>query len=198
VTLLLASLPFLLVMAFTPGPNNIMVATSGVNFGFRATVPHILGVAFGIGIMMVAVGFGLGQLFLAVPALHTVLKVVSIAYLGYLAWRIARTTALSGERRLARPLTIFQAAAFQWVNVKGWVVVVGAITTYTVVGPDLPRQVLALAAVNAVIGLSSVACWTAFGHFLRGYLGSATHLRWFNYSMAALLLASILPMLFEG
>jgi threonine/homoserine/homoserine lactone efflux protein len=197
VTLLLASLPFLLVMAFTPGPNNIMVATSGVNFGFRATVPHILGVAFGIGIMMVAVGFGLGQLFLAVPALHTVLKVLSIAYLSYLAWRIARTTALSGERRLARPLTIFQAAAFQWVNVKGWVVVVGAITTYTVVGPGLQRQVLALAAVNAVIGLSSVVCWTAFGHFLRGYLGSERHLRWFNYAMAALLLASILPMLFE-
>ena len=195
--MILASLPFLLSMSFTPGPNNIMVATSGVNFGFRATIPHILGVASGIGLMMLVVGFGLAQLFLALPWLHLALKIASIVYLAYLAWRIARTSTLAGERRLARPLTLLQAAAFQWVNVKGWVVVVGAITTYTVVGPTMPRQVLTLAALNTVIGLASVASWTAFGHYLRAYLGKERHLRWFNYAMAALLLASILPMLFE-
>jgi len=196
--LIMTSLPFLASMCFTPGPNNILVASSGVNFGFRATVPHILGVTFGYPLMLLLVGVGLARIFTEVPGVHTSLKYVCIAYLLYLAWRIANSPVLNAEmRRQPKPLTFLQAAAFQWVNGKGWVVALSAVTTYTVVTGTLTLQVLALAALALLITLASVSCWTVFGAMLRQYLHTERRRRWFNYSMAALLVASILPVLWE-
>jgi threonine/homoserine/homoserine lactone efflux protein len=196
--LILTSLPFLATMGFTPGPNNILVASSGVNFGFRATLPHILGVTVGYPLMLLLVGVGLAKIFTEVPGVHTSLKYVCIGYLLYLAWRIATAPVLNAEMRLrAKPLTFLQAAAFQWVNGKGWVVALSAVTTYTVVNGTLTLQVLALAALALLITLASVSCWTLFGAMLRQYLHTERRRRWFNYSMAALLVASILPVLWE-
>jgi len=196
--LIVTSLPFLASMGFTPGPNNILVASSGVNFGFRATVPHILGVTIGYPLMLLLVGVGLSRIFTQVPSVHTVLKYACIAYLLYLAWRIASAPVLSTEtRRSAKPLTFLQAAAFQWVNGKGWVVALSAVTTYTVVNATLTMQVLALAALALLITLASVCCWTLFGSVLRQYLHTQRRRRWFNYSMAALLVASIVPVFWE-
>jgi threonine/homoserine/homoserine lactone efflux protein len=196
--LIITSLPFLASMGFTPGPNNILVASSGVNFGFRATIPHILGVTVGYPLMLLLVGVGLARIFTDVPQVHTVLKYVCIVYLLYLAWRIAFAPVANAEtRRTAKPMTFMQAAAFQWVNGKGWVVALSAVTTYTVVNATLTMQVVALAALALLVTLGSVTTWTLFGAFLRRYLHTERRRRIFNYSMAGLLVASILPVFWE-
>ena len=196
--LIITSLPFLASMGFTPGPNNILVASSGVNFGFRATIPHMLGVTLGYPLMLLLVGEGTAKIFTEVPQLHSALKYLCIAYLMYLAWRIASAPIMTGEsRRSAKPLTFLQAVAFQWINGKGWVVALSAVATYTVVNATLTLQVLALAALSLLVTLASVTCWTLFGAVLRQYLRSERHRRWFNYSMAALLVASIVPVFWE-
>jgi threonine/homoserine/homoserine lactone efflux protein len=131
--LIVTSFPFLISMGFTPGPNNILVASSGVNFGFRATIPHMLGITLGFPLMLLIVGLGLARIFIALPALHAVLKYLCIAYMLYLAWRIAAASAMDEARRTSKPLTFIQGAAVQWVNGKGWVVALSVATTYTVV-----------------------------------------------------------------
>jgi threonine/homoserine/homoserine lactone efflux protein len=187
--LILTSIPFMTSMGITPGPNNILVAGSGVNFGFRATIPHILGITIGYPLMLFIVGIGLAKIFIAVPLIHAVLKYISIVYLLYLAYRITRAS--------AKPLTFLQAAAFQWVNGKAWVIALGAVTTYTVVDQTLPLQIVALTAISVFITLGTVSCWTFFGAFMRQYLQTEKRRRWFNYTMAALLVLSILPVLWE-
>jgi threonine/homoserine/homoserine lactone efflux protein len=196
--LILTSIPFLASMAFTPGPNNILVASSGVNFGFRATVPHILGVSFGYPVMLLLVGIGLAKVFAAAPEVHLVLKYVCVLYLLYLAWRIASAAAPGREPRVAgEPLTFLQAAAFQWVNGKGWVVALSAVTTYTVVESSLLEQVVTLAGIALIVTAGAVTCWTLFGAMLRQYLHTDRRRRAFNYSMAALLVLSIIPVFWE-
>ena len=196
-TLIFASFWFLLSMGFTPGPNNILVASSGVNFGFRATIPHILGITFGFPIMLLLVGLGLARVFIAVPWIHAAFKYISIVYLVYLSWRIATASPLQAERGTARPITFLQAAAFQWVNVKAWIIAVSAVTTYTVVDSSLLLQILAIAVIDVAITLACVSCWTLFGHFLRNYLHTEGRRRAFNYTMAGLLLLSIAPVLWD-
>ncbi len=195
--LIVTSFPFLISMGFTPGPNNILVASSGVNFGFRATIPHMLGITLGFPLMLLIVGLGLARIFIALPALHALLKYLCIAYMLYLAWRIAAASAIDEARRTSKPLTFIQGAAVQWVNGKGWVVALSVATTYTVVDQTLPLQIAALAAVCLLITMASVCCWTLFGALLRNFLQSDVRRRWFNYSMAALLLASIIPVVWE-
>lgn len=195
--LILTSIPFMASMGITPGPNNILVASSGVNFGFRATIPHILGITIGYPLMLFIVGIGLAKIFIAVPLVHAILKIISIAYLSYLAYRIAKAASPDEERSRPKPLTFLQAAAFQWVNGKAWVIALGAMTTYTTVDQSLPLQIAALTAISVVITLGSVSCWTCFGAFMRQYLQTPRRRRWFNYSMAALLMLSILPVLWE-
>jgi threonine/homoserine/homoserine lactone efflux protein len=195
--LIMTSLPFLASMGLTPGPNNILVATSGVNFGFRATLPHILGVTFGYPAMLLIVGLGLAKVFIAMPQIHVVLKYICIVYLLYLAWRIATAAAVGEGRKIAKPLSFWQAAGFQWVNGKGWVVALSAVTTYTVVNSTLSLQIVALSAIALLITLGSVCTWTFFGAVLRQYLHTERRRLLFNYSMAALLVASIIPVFWE-
>jgi threonine/homoserine/homoserine lactone efflux protein len=184
-------------MGFTPGPNNILVASSGVNFGFRATIPHILGITVGFPLMLLLVGLGFAKVFIALPLAHVVLKYASIAYLLYLAWRIATAAQIDAARGAAKPITFWQAAAFQWSNGKAWVAVVSAMTTYTVVNGTLPLQICLIAALALVTTLAAVSCWTLFGHFLRNYLHTEWRRRCFNYGMAGLLLLSIIPVFWE-
>lgn len=195
--LILTSVPFMASMGFTPGPNNIMVATSGVNFGFRGTVPHILGVTFGYPFMLLLVGLGLAKVFTLLPVTHEILKYVCIVYLVYLAWRIATAAPLGEGRRSARPLGFWQAVAFQWVNAKGWVTALSVVTTYTSVTSPMVAQVLALAIIASLVTMGSMLTWTLGGTVLRRYLRTDRHRRLFNYSMATLLLLSVLPVLFE-
>jgi threonine/homoserine/homoserine lactone efflux protein len=128
--LIAALVLFALVSSITPGPNNTMLMASGANFGFRATIPHLLGVSGGFFLLVLAAGLGLGGLFAAYPPLHDILAVVGGAYLLWLAWKIATSKGLGLGEGSARPQTFLQAAAFQWVNPKAWAMALGGVTAY--------------------------------------------------------------------
>jgi threonine/homoserine/homoserine lactone efflux protein len=194
--LLTAFVVFALSTLFTPGPNNVMLMSSGLNFGFGRTLPHMAGVTLGFGFMVLVVGLGLGAVFAAYPTLYTVLKFVGAAYLLYLAWRIATTGTAKGESR-GRPFTFLEAAAFQWVNVKGWVMAVGAVTAYAALAP-FPANMLLIAGIFTVLGVTSAVTWMLFGTGLKRVVSDPGSVRVFNRVMAGLLVLSLIPVLLEA
>jgi threonine/homoserine/homoserine lactone efflux protein len=195
--LLLALVGFAVVSSITPGPNNMMLLASGVNFGMRRTMPHMMGVCLGFTLMLVIVGLGLGAVIMAVPLLHTVLKYGSGAYLLWLAWSLATSGGLRGSQTGARPMRFIEAALFQWINPKAWVMAVTAMAVYTV--PEaMVTSVLVVGTLFGVINLPCIAVWVGFGVGLRGFLEDPLRLRLFNISMAILLLISTLPLLVDA
>jgi len=183
---------FALVSSITPGPNNLMLAASGLTFGFRRSVPHMLGVTGGFMAMLVAVGCGLGTLFLRWPPAHAALQAAGSLYLLWLAWRIARAGPVAGGAAAGRPFTFLQAAAFQWVNPKAWVMAVGVVAAYT--PPAGFYANLAVAAlICGAVNLPSIGVWTACGSALRQALRRPAAVRAFNLAMALLLVASLYP-----
>ena len=189
--LLPALLAFAFVASITPGPNNLMLLASGANFGVRRTLPHLLGVAVGHSFMIAVVGLGLMGVFLAYPVLHDILTGASVAYLLWLAWRIATSVPKEGAAR-GRPLTFLEAAAFQWVNPKAWYMALGAITLYA---GEAARGVLAVSLAFALTNLPSILAWAALGTAMRRWLDGPGRLRLFNWTMAALLVLSLVPVL---
>ncbi|MFU8882810.1 MAG: LysE family translocator [Rhodobacterales bacterium] len=190
---LMALAAFALVSSITPGPNNLMLMASGANFGFRRTVPHMLGIGIGFGVMIILVGLGLVRVFDAFPVTHLILTVVGIGYLLLLAWKIAHASAPDAARAGARPFTFIQAALFQWVNPKAWQMALTAITLYA---PDRSAGAIVwVGLVFALINLPSVSTWTVLGQQMRRVLSSPARLRAFNWSMAALLVASLGPVM---
>lgn len=191
----LALLVYAFVTSITPGPNNFMLLASGVNFGFVRTIPHMLGIGAGFLSLLLGVGFGLGAVLTAVPALHLGLKIAGGAYLLYLAWRIAMSRTLgSGGEGKARPMTFLEAAAFQWVNPKAWVMAITAMAVYTnVERPFL--SVLLIGVAFTAVNVPSVSTWAGFGMALRGFLSDPVRLKWFNLAMGVALAATLWPML---
>ena len=187
---------FAFVTSVTPGPNNMMLLTSGVNFGFRRTVPHALGVALGFTLMVAVVGLGLAGIFARFPVLLVGLKWVGAAYMVFLAFKLARAAPLKEGAAGGRPMTFLQAAAFQWVNPKAWVMALTAVATYTL-PESYVLSVFIVALVFGAINLPSVSSWVLFGTALRRALGNPKTLRLFNWTMAALLIASLYPALRE-
>ena len=189
---------FAFVSSITPGPNNLMLMASGANFGLRRSLPHMSGVALGFILMLILVGVGLVQIFDAYPVSYTILKIVSVGYLLFLAWKIARASAPGeteqGAEPTGRPITFLQAAAFQWVNPKAWAM---ALTATSVYAPDPSiLGILTVAGIFALINYPCVGSWTLLGQQMRRILTNARRLRAFNWTMAALLVASLLPILF--
>jgi threonine/homoserine/homoserine lactone efflux protein len=192
-SLLIAFVVFAAVMYFTPGPNNIMVLSSGLTFGFRPTVPHIAGITFGCAFMVAAVGVGFGAIFIAYPVLQTVLKYAGAAYLVYLAATIALSEPIKpGEETGRRPMTFWGAVLFQWINVKGWVMVIGTITAYAGIA-SFPWNIAIQVVLCLLLGVVSTSIWTLSGSSLRSLMTSPRAVRVFNLAMAALLLASLFP-----
>jgi threonine/homoserine/homoserine lactone efflux protein len=184
---------FAAVMSLTPGPNVIMVTASAANFGFRRAIPQMLGVTLGFGCLVMAAGLGLAGLFQAEPRLHILLRYAGAAYLLYLAWRIARAEAGESGTSRAKPIGLIQAALIQVINPKGWVFAIGAVATYTVAGGDVLRQTSLIAAVNAAACLMSLIIWAGFGVAIGRFLRSPRARAAFNWSMAGLLVLSLLP-----
>jgi threonine/homoserine/homoserine lactone efflux protein len=186
---------FAFVSSVTPGPNNLMLMASGANFGFSRTLPHMMGVSIGCVVMILIVGAGLAQVFDRWPVLFTAIKYASIAYLLYLAWKIATSGALSDSKKTAsRPFTFFQAAAFQWINPKAWTMALTGLSAYSIEG----RPTLTLIAVTIVFGLvniPSISLWALLGTKIKHWLGAPWRMRAFNYTAAALLVASLWPVL---
>lgn len=191
--LLLALIAFAFATSATPGPNNAMVLASGATFGLRRTVPHILGIAAGVTVMIAAVGLGLGSVFRTAPVLYDVLQVVGIAYLLLLAYRIARAGGPGESGRASRPLGFVGAAAFQWVNPKAWIMVVAAVTAYAP-QDDYALNVLVVALVFGLVCLPSVTVWASLGTGLARALRRPEHVRLVNLAMATLLVLSLVPL----
>jgi threonine/homoserine/homoserine lactone efflux protein len=193
---LIALALYALVTSVTPGPNNLMLLASGVNFGFRQTIPHMLGIALGFTAMVALVGFGLGAVLTLFPIVFNVLRVLALVYMVWLSWKLASSGSLGSGDAKARPMTFIEAALFQWINPKAWAMALTATTLYTV--PDMYYlSVILVAGTFGVINLPSVSCWAGFGVALRGFLSVPARLRIFNVGMALLLLLSTLPFIRE-
>jgi threonine/homoserine/homoserine lactone efflux protein len=184
---------FCFVTSITPGPNNIMLMTSGVNHGVRKTLPHFSGIIIGFPAMVAAIGLGLSVVFLNYPVVHQIIKVIGIAYLLFLAWKIANSSNPNASENLREPLTFFQAVAFQWVNPKAWIIAVGAIATYTTVG-NVKEQVLVIILGYATVGSISMALWLLMGAVLQNFIRNQKQMQLFNICMAVLLVGSIATM----
>lgn len=195
--LLLAFVAFVFVMFFTPGPNNIMLMSSGLTYGFRRTLPHMAGVTLGFAFMVAAVGIGLGTVFIAYPMLETVLKYAGAAYLVYLAIVIGMSGPPTEQRDTLRgPMSFWGAALFQWINGKGWVIVIGTITAYAAIA-HFPWNIAIQTVISLTVGTLSSAAWALFGSVLRPARSSARAVRAFNIAMAVLLLASLYPVFMD-
>ena len=191
--LLTALIVFAFVSSATPGPNNLMLMASGANFGFRRSVPHMLGISVGFMLMVFLVGIGLVQVFDHYPVSHTILKVASVAYMSWLAWKIANAAPPKQGEAGGTPMTFLQAAAFQWVNPKAWAMALTAVTVYA---PTHSVAAVALvAAIFGAVNAPSVSVWTVMGQQMRRILTNPVRLRVFNWVMAALLMASLYPLL---
>lgn len=184
---------FALVSSITPGPNNLMLMASGVNFGAWRTLPHALGVCIGFTVMVGLVGLGLMGIFDAIPYSHEVLKAVSTVYLLYLAYKLATTSSMGKRAIDGRPMTFWQAVLFQWVNPKAWTMALTAMTVYA--GSGSLQVILLVTLVFGVVNAPSISVWVVAGDRLRRILSTPTRLRAFNIVMAILLVASLYPVL---
>lgn len=191
---LFALVLFAFATSITPGPNNMMLFASGVNFGFRRTIPHMLGIGAGFLSLLLGVGLGLGALLSAYPPAFIALKVAGGLYLLWIAWKIGSSRSMGEGDAKAKPMTFLGAAAFQWVNPKAWVMAITAMAVYP--NPEQYALTVAIVAlVFAAVNVPSVSTWAGFGSALREWLSVPVRLKWFNITMAVLLVLSLWPML---
>ena len=183
---------FVLVATITPGPNNMMLLSSGATFGLRRTIPHLLGIAGGCAAMVMLLGWALAGIIDRLPGLYAVLHVVSAVYLLWLAWRIATSTGPHDGGANRQPLSALQAAAFQWVNPKAWALVMGAVISFSRPG-HIASDVPLIALVLTLVALPCFTLWASAGSLLSRFLHDPRVLRAFNIAMATLLVASIVP-----
>jgi len=192
---LFAFLLFAIATSATPGPNNIMVSAAAANHGFRATIPHILGIAVGSAVMLLVFGSGLAGPLAAAPRLHDLLRWVGVAWMLWLAFKIATAQGALGGGGGRPPLSFVGAALFQWVNPKAWLIALATVATYTTAEGSLYRQVASLALVFFLVSLPCVGAWAALGAGASRFLATPRRLRAFNIVMALLLVASLVPLL---
>ncbi|MBY6189068.1 LysE family translocator [Microbulbifer agarilyticus] len=192
--ILLSIALFVFSTSITPGPNNLMIMSSGLNYGVERSLPHMLGICLGFPAMIMAIGFGMGTLFQQFPFLHEIVRWVGITYLLYLAWKIASTRDV-GATPQQKPFSFLQAVAFQWVNPKGWIMAVGALAAFTTPNGEILLEAGRIALAFILIGGPCIAIWLMFGVGLKRILTEPTHLRAFNMTMGLLLAASVIPML---
>ena len=177
------------VMSITPGPNNVMLTASGANFGFRRTVPHLLGISTGCAVQLIAVCAGLGALFTRWPVLQTVLQWAGAAYLLWLGWKLVRSGEVA-EGHTPQPISFLQAAAFQFVNPKAWVMSLSAVALFLPGGMSTLAASTYLISMMVIINMPCIAVWALFGTALRGLLKRRPARLAFNVSMAVALAAT--------
>jgi threonine/homoserine/homoserine lactone efflux protein len=189
---------FMFIMVITPGPNNIMMLTSGLNFGYKKTIPHMLGVAIGFSLMVLGVGLGLGVLFMEFPLIADIIKLISIMYLFYIAYKIATNTSINTKNdgvNEGKPFTFIQICFFQLINSKAWIMVLTAVSLFTD-GNENTKKVIVIAIVTILVSIISTNTWTLGGVALKKFINNSKKLKIFNYFMAVLLIFSVLPFVF--
>ncbi len=189
-----SALAFAVSTSVTPGPNNMMLTASGAAWGFRRTLPHMLGITIGFPVMIAAVALGAGGILRALPWLRDAMRWVGAAYFLWLAWQIAASRPGSADAASGRPLSAAQAALFQWVNPKAWVIALGVVVTYASGGAVIGRALM-VAAIFGIVSVGSTALWTGVGVGAGALLRTPRALRLFNLALAALLVASLLLLL---
>jgi len=195
--LFFAVLFFAFSTTITPGPNNVMIMSSGVNYGIKASLPHWLGICFGFPLMVLLVGLGFGVVFERYPHLHQLIKVLGVVYLIWLAWRIASAEPKAIEQGKSKPFSFIQAALFQWVNGKAWVMASGAVAAFTSVGGVYWLEVCIITVAFLLVAFPCVGIWLVFGAALRTILTKSLFQRIFNVTMAIILVLSVVPVLLE-
>ncbi|MCF2907101.1 LysE family translocator [Pseudoalteromonas sp. DL2-H2.2] len=194
---LYAIILFAISSSVTPGPNNIMVMTSGVNFGVKKSLPLLSGICIGFAFMLLLVGIGFSRLFEWFPGLHMLIKCAGVLYLLYLALLIARSADTQDADNQGQPLSFLKGALFQWINGKAWVVATGAVAAFTTVGGGVDSQTMLIATIFLLVSFPCVGVWLLFGSLLQNWLSSAASRQRFNLAMALLLVISVLPVLQE-
>jgi threonine/homoserine/homoserine lactone efflux protein len=193
---LLALCVFTFVSSVTPGPNNVMLLASGLNFGAKRTVPHLFGVNNGFLLMTLCIGLGLGQVFALAPALYTVMKVAGLIYMLWLAWNVANSGPIREGSAQGRPMTFMEAALFQWVNPKAWIMAISATASYSDPA-NFITSVIIIVVLFGLTGLPASAIWVFAGVGLRRFLNDPLRLRIVNIGMALLLVASLYPVVID-
>ncbi|MEM8824379.1 MAG: LysE family translocator [Pseudomonadota bacterium] len=180
---------------FTPGPNVILLTASGARFGFKPTIPHVLGVAFGVGVTSALTALGIGALLLALPAVKLGLQIIAVAWILWMAWKLFRSTGGAAPGEKDRPFTFVEAVLFQWVNPKIWIIALAAASGYA---SDLPAHLEAARIGSAFSGINLLVClfWTFAGTLLAYLLTNPTAWRVFTTVMAMALAASGLMVFF--
>ncbi|WP_298956812.1 LysE family translocator [uncultured Methylobacterium sp.] len=188
---------FAISTSVSPGPNNLLLVASGARFGFARTLPHVVGIAIGFPVMVLVVGLALGGVFTALPWLHDVLAVIGILYLLYLAWTLLGSAGDGpSEKTAARPIGFVEAALFQWVNPKAWIMATTAITAYTA-GVDFAAALAGIVTIFGLVGCGSSALWAGAGTVVARWLHTPGRRRLFNAVLAAMLVASVLPIVLD-
>jgi len=193
----IAVLFFAFSTTITPGPNNVMIMSSGMNYGIQRSLPHFFGICFGFPLMVLLVGLGFGVIFDRFPNLHQLIKVLGVLYLLWLAWHIGTAEPQAIQRGDKKPLTLWQAVLFQWVNAKAWVMATGAVAAFTTVQGSPLLEVAAITLAFLLMAFPCVGVWLMFGSLLRKLLKNALMHRLFNISMALILVLSIVPVIIE-
>lgn len=182
---LLPLMTYCFVMSSTPGPNNVMLATSGAMFGYRRALPQIFGQNSGVAVQTFVTCLGLGSLFVAFPMLHQILRITGALYLVFLAYKLSASSL--GEARESNPLSFVQAAMFQAINPKSWVKSITLASVFMPVGLSAPVGALLVAVVGLLIGFPSASMWALFGVAIRRALTDPRKQRIFNLTMGAML-----------
>ncbi|KKB64942.1 lysine transporter LysE [Robbsia andropogonis] len=191
-----AAMLFVLVTSITPGPNNMMLLASGINFGLRRTMPHMVGISLGVSVMMLGVGFGLGKMFTRFPILYPLLEAGSVVYLLYLAWKIGTSGQIETRKGTSRPMRCYEGMAFQLINPKAWMMVLTAATTLHL-SNDVDINARYMALVFCLIGFPCIFLWAAFGTAMRRVLSRPSWVRTFNIVMALALVVTLYPVVLK-
>ncbi|WP_299492803.1 LysE family translocator [uncultured Shewanella sp.] len=194
-TLLTSIAVFAFFYAITPGPSNITLMASGVNFGFRRSCPQLLGIGVGFPSLVLVTGFGLSGFFHDYPVVQMAIKYVGIAYLLYLAWCIANSRTKVDPDKKVKPFSFIQSASLQWINPKAWVAALTAIATFTSSTQAIDKQVIMISVVFLLVTLPCALLWLYSGKVLQPLLSNQAYQNKFNYIMAGLLVTAIIPML---
>ena len=195
--LIITIFTFALISSLTPGPNVVMIMSSGLNYGVKKSLPHVFGICFGFPIMVIILGLGLGFIFEKYSFLYEVIKIVGVLYLLYLAYKIASSSEMSFKTNKSKAMTFIQAFIFQWLNPKAWVVAAGAISAYTNSQSSIYPQIFLIAFIFFIVAFPSVFVWLIFGNKLKKILKDDSSQKKFNYTMGFLLVLSVLPIVRE-
>ncbi len=198
-TMIISITSFGLASTMTPGPNNIMLLSSGLTFGYKRTIPHALGINCGFPVMVICVGLGVGKLFEVFPFIYSALKVVGIGYLLWMAWHIANSKgSLNMENKKDKPFTFLQAALFQWVNPKAWMVAITSTATFITDHQIVLIQVMIISSIYFFCAIVSTNAWSLGGVILKRFIQNERLVQIFNIVMAVLIMGSILPFILNS